>query len=107
MSYRREGWARGGLYLAMTVAAQQDALLGLVPVGSQRLPGGDGHGEELCSWVDMVEMQADDAPAVSAESARTAGLVDQYATHQLVTPGHRFGDAPFAAPPNSVPGELG
>jgi hypothetical protein len=101
-----------GLDLAMAVAAEQDTLLGFAAVGSQRLSRRHRHREELCRRVDVVEVKADDAAVVSAESTYAACLLDQNASHCLMPSGHRFGDAALAAPARSaltvgVPGELG
>lgn len=101
-----------GVDFAVTIAAQEDTFSGLRSVGSQRLSSRHRHLEDLCRRVDVVEVEADDAAVVSAQSTRAAGFVDQRASHCLMSSGHRFRDAALAAPPGSplavgVVGELG
>jgi hypothetical protein len=86
------------LYLAVTVRAYQYALLGLLAKLGKALTGGDAKSKGLGGRIDVVEVQVDHAPVVSADCAAPASLGDKDPLDLLKAARDCFSDAALAAP---------
>lgn len=88
---------QAALYLAVTVRAYQYALLGLLAKLGKALTRGDAKSKGR-GRIDMMEVQVDHAPVVSADRAASARLCHKDALDLLEAPRDSLSDAAVAAP---------
>ena len=92
---------QAALYLAVTVRAHEDALPCLRAKLVQALSGSHAQSERLGSRIDVVEVEVDHAPVVSADCAAPASLGDKDSLDLLKAARDSLSDAALAAPSDS------
>ena len=84
--------------LTVAIRAHEDALLRFRSVGTDRLSARDADRERLRSWIDVMEMEIDDAAVIAADGATTSSFVDEESLDLLQSASHGLADTPLAPP---------